>query len=128
MRKLALAVLLVATPVLAAKPKPAVNPADYTLPVQVNCSFVTHQYNGTFYIDVVHLGVTLNGKQLELATPFQDGSLPFTPGTYKARLLKDSSPNAYEIQQTYELLLPDGKTRSFSVFGIGRAVCGVPAP
>ncbi len=127
MKKLLVALqLLQSSCVWAAKVKASPNPAIYPLTIHVACSFLRQEYNGTYARAIVHLGVTLNGNLLDLVT--QDSLLPFALGDYKARLVKDTSPDSYEIDQTYELLLPDGKLRTFSVSGIGQAVCVAPAP
>jgi hypothetical protein len=38
-------------------------------------------------------------------------------GDYKAKLVKDEHKKTYESLQEYEFLLPDKKTRKFSVVG-----------
>jgi hypothetical protein len=125
MKKFLITLLLLQSSfVLAAKDKVAPNPANYPLTIHVACSFLRQEYNGTYASAVAHIGVTLNGKLLDLLT--RDSSLPFVLGDYKARLVKDTSPDSYEVQQTYELLLPDGKLRTFAVNGIGQAVCAIP--
>ncbi len=125
MKNLAFTLLL--TPVLlaAAKPKPAPNPADYPLTMQVKCSFVTPAGNGQMGMSTVHLGGTLDGKTVELTNVGL--TLPYVPGAYKLRLLADHSPDAYELNQAYQLYLPDGNLRTFGLNGIGQDVCAAPA-
>jgi hypothetical protein len=60
------------------------------------------------------LDVTLDGKRFQLLESQGYGLL--APGDYKARIVKDSDGNNYEMKREYELLLPDGKTRKVSVW------------
>jgi hypothetical protein len=113
MRSFVLAVLFFTPSALFAATKP--NPADYTLTVHVQCSF-THGLNERIVVD-------LEGKQMELSA-VAAASLPLALGDYKARLLKDTSPDSYEVGRRYELLFPDGKIRAFYVTGVGTALCG----
>jgi hypothetical protein len=120
MKKMILLCLLLQTTfLLAAGDKPNPNPANYTLTVHVVCSFVRGQSGNR--PDTQRLGVVLDGKQLELTVVNRDD--PLAPGDYKARLLKDTSPNVYDIQRAYELLLPDGKVRTYQVSGLGPGTC-----
>ncbi len=122
MKKLALTLLLTPFLLAAGKPKPKANPADYPLTLQVKCSFVT-----PFPVpqNTVHLGGTLDGKTVDLTSVGL--TLPYAPGTYKLRLLSDKSPDSYELNQTYELYLPDGNVRTFGLNGIGQDVCAAHA-
>jgi len=115
MRSVALAVLFFTASALVAAAKP--NPADYNLTVHVQCSFS----RGTSE----RLVVTVNGKQLELTT--FTAILPVALGDYKARLEQKSGGKSYEVNQTYELLFPDGQVRSFSVSGVGTGLCSSAA-
>ena len=116
MKKLVLALLLIPSVSLRAAPP---DPANYPLTAHVVCSFVRGQSGSQ--PDTQRLGVLLDGKQLELMVI--NYATPLAPGDYKARLLKDASTNAYDIRQTYELLLPDGKVRSYQVSGLGPGTC-----
>jgi archaellum component FlaG (FlaF/FlaG flagellin family) len=92
------------------------NPADYTVKVHVSAA----QYvatDGLFEI----LTVVIDGKhyQLQGATSsskaFMHGNGLLNPGDYSAKLTVDTHKTAYESIQMYELLMPDGTTRPFSV-------------
>jgi len=104
--------LLICTPMFAGT---KVNPADYTLTAHVTCSFERGNSE--------RIVVDLDGKQMELVSN-NDAFLPLALGDYKARLLKDESPDAYEVKRQYEVLLPDGKVRAFLVSGLGTSLCG----
>jgi hypothetical protein len=105
--------LLLTSTLAFAATKP--NPADYNLTVHVECSF-------GWKVNEV-LGVTVNGKQLEL-TSVEAAPLPLARGDYKARLEEKPSGKSYEIDQSYELLFPDGKVREYHVSGFGTSLCG----
>jgi hypothetical protein len=124
MKKSVLALLLLSSSwAFAAKPKP--NPADYPLTLQVTCSFVTSTGAGKYGYTEVHLGAMLDGKLVELTNA--PAFFPIVPGAYAMRLMKDRSANKYELNQIYELLLPDGKLQTYELSGIGRNVCAAPA-
>jgi len=95
------------------------NPANYPLTVHVLCSFLVQQVG--IGNNFRRIAVTLNGKSLEMSTA-GDGSV-LALGDYKARLVKDSSPNAYEIEQTYEFLMPSGGLHTFTLTGFGNSLC-----
>lgn len=61
------------------------------------------------------LNVIVDGKKFELGGSPGAGLLAL--GDYKAKLVKDEHKNTYESLQEYEFLLPDKKTRKFSVVG-----------
>ncbi len=82
------------------------NPANYTLNVHVTSSH--------FREGATRLKVIIDGRKYELQGP---GWL-LIPGDYKARLTKNDKKNAYEPRLEYELLLPDNKTRLYSLIGI----------
>jgi len=115
MRSVALAVLLFTPSAIFAATKP--NPADYNLTVHVQCSFT----RGTGE----RLVATVDGKQLELTT--FTAILPLALGDYKARVEEKSGGKSFEINQTYELLFPNGQVRSFTVSGVGTGLCSSAA-
>jgi hypothetical protein len=61
------------------------------------------------------LDVIIDGKKYELSTP--ENSFLLGLGDYKARLVKDDHRAAYESFQIYELVMPDKKTRKYTVVG-----------
>jgi len=85
------------------------NPADYAITVHVISSRIIPPGG-------LRLKVTIDGKKYELEGNPGPGVL--APGNYKAKLTQDSGKNSYDIQQTYELLFPDKKTRKYWVAGI----------
>jgi len=109
MKRLALLVLLFSALAWAADP----NPAEYTVNVHVSSSRMVMQTPPAFSQE---LDVIIDGKRYEL--------LAFNPnvllalGDYKAKLVKDEHPNAYDSYQVYEFLFPDKKTRKFTVVGL----------
>jgi len=40
------------------------------------------------------------------------------PGDYRARLVSEHRESAYELRQSYEILLPNKRTRTFVVTGV----------
>jgi hypothetical protein len=119
MRKLLFTLLLLpATAMFAAKPKP--NPADYTLHVQVICSFA--RLNAQ--IPTQRVGVTIDGVPYELTSY----DMPFTailaPGSYPARLLAEGQKRAdYDLYREYEFYLPNQAVRKFYLSGAGPGTC-----
>jgi len=107
--------LIAGVSVAAEKKQP--DPAKYPLTVHVLCSFLVPAGQSPYR----RIAVTLNGKSLEMSTAL-DGSV-LALGDYKARLVKDSSPNAYEIDQTYEFLMPNGGLHTFMLTGFGNSLC-----
>jgi hypothetical protein len=103
-KKIVVVVLLLFSSLAWAGGEP--NPADYTLNAHVSSSH--------FVEGVTRLNVIIDGKKYELQGP----GWILVPGDYKARLAKDDKKNAYDPHFVYELLLPDGKTRQYSVIGI----------
>ena len=120
MDKLALALLLLFAAPLSGASKDAGN---YTIKVHVACSYARGQSGS--HSDTQRLGVVIEGRQLELSTPFPSGAV-LAPGDYKARLKSDLKLDAYDVQQTYEFLFADGKTRSYEVSGLGGTFCTSP--
>jgi hypothetical protein len=119
MKKALFAILfLIPTMVCAEKAKP--NPSDYTVAVHVQSSRLV-----LFCGDVTggssvcsweqHLSVIIDGKKFEIQPQVAKNLLRV--GDYKAKIVKDETPNAYEYFRVYELLFPDGQTRQYSVVG-----------
>jgi hypothetical protein len=122
MKKFTLALLL-ALPftTLAASTKP--NPAEFTITVHVLTSQAGVQYNGNRYSTQV-LQTTIDHQPVELTyINFGFGGGVLSPGDYKARLstgfqAPKQDSNGYDIYRSYDLLLPDGTTRTFTVTGL----------
>lgn len=107
MKKITLAVLLFLFSAFAWAGTPP-NPADYTVNVHVSRS--RYVRNGQW------VNVTIDGKKYELECFNNTGEL-LALGDYKARLVKDQHRTTYDSYQMYEFLLPDQKTRKFTVKG-----------
>jgi hypothetical protein len=106
MRKILLSLLLLCATFAFAAP----NPADYNITVHVTAS----SRNWTVGTYSQHLDVIINGRKYQL----QGNAVGvLAPGDYKAKL-KETRLNSYDIDQTYEFLLPDGKTRYYVLSGI----------
>ena len=113
MKKFALLLVLFSSFLWAA---PA--PDDYPVKVHVtSLHFDLLPING-FIRDFQRLDVVIDGKKyvLEENTPQPRHEL-LALGDYSGRLLEDEHKAAYSSSQTYELLLPDRKTRKFVVIG-----------
>lgn len=61
------------------------------------------------------MDVVIQGKKYELRSELSLGKL-LVLGNYKAKLVKDDHPTAYDSSQVYEFLFPD-KTRPYVVVG-----------
>ena len=59
----------------------------------------------------------VGGKTLELSAFLAAPDL-LLPGDYRARLVSEHRESAYELRQSYEILLPDKRTRTFVVTGV----------
>jgi hypothetical protein len=109
----------------APKPKPNINPADYTINVHVRVSEFG-PLEGTSLEQA--LDVTIGGKHYRLSAQAMTadvhgiGALRFgllPVGDYKARRMPlPSRTPAYLVFDEYELLLPDGRTLRCSVSGL----------
>jgi len=117
MKNLLLAFLFL-IPSLAVAEKAKPNPADYTVAVHVQSSrlvlFCGDVTGGSSVCNwQQHLNVIIDGKKLEI----QPGSTKnlLRVGDYKAKIVKDDTPNPYEYQRVYEILFPDGQTRQYLV-------------
>jgi hypothetical protein len=62
------------------------------------------------------LDVVIGGKRYELFASNINALLALCD--YKAKLVRDEHPNAYDSFQVYEFLFPDKKTRKFTVVGV----------
>jgi hypothetical protein len=110
MKKIIALLLLFAATAWAADPKPA----EYTITVHVSSSrlIVEPQAIGRAQL----LNVTIDGKKYELESGFGFSSL-LALGDYKAKVVKEEHPSAYDTLQVYEFLFPDSKTRKFQIVG-----------
>lgn len=54
-------------------------------------------------------------------------AFPVVPGDYKLKLLRESRQKPYQIDQAYEMLMPDGATRYLKVSGVGSGICSAAA-
>jgi hypothetical protein len=122
MKKLALAfILLSSTFLFGASDKP--NPADFAVKVHV-VSSASQQTGGdtrTFYVQV--LESVIDNQPVELQGSSQ-GVLAL--GDYPARVsaavhAPNKHPNSYDTYQGYDLLMPDGTTRTYTVTRLGPA-------
>ena len=120
MKKLALALLLLFTPAAFAAEKP--NPADFTITIHVITSASRFQYDGTLTEILQILQTTIDNQPVEL-TGNSMGVLAL--GDYKARIATSvhgpRNPNTYDIYKGYDLLMPDGTVRTYTVTRLGPA-------
>jgi hypothetical protein len=107
MKRAALIILLLfGTLVPAAR-----TPDEYPITVHLTSSYfmggtVSHDQGVDVVIDGKKYSLTGEGDMALLAL-----------GDYKAKLVKDEHQTSYEFLQEYEILLPDKKTRKFTVVG-----------
>jgi hypothetical protein len=117
MKKALAALCLLLMPSFAfAGDKKAPNPADYPLTAHVVLSRATLPPN----VGVQTIEAVIDGKEVVL----EGGSFGVLAlGDYKARISEGSysstKPNAYDTYIKYELLFPDGHTRSYQLIGLG---------
>jgi len=104
MKTAALFVLLLFATLASAAPAPD----DYSINVHVTSSYTLAE--GRLGLDVV-----IHAKKYQLLGVPTRGLL--APGDYKAKVVKDEHPAAYQSYQEYEFLFPDNKTRKFEVVG-----------
>ncbi|HXO33964.1 MAG TPA: hypothetical protein VN901_16565 [Candidatus Acidoferrales bacterium] len=104
MKTPALFVLLVLATLAPAAPAPD----EYSINVHATSSYLLGAGQG--------LDVVINAKKYQLSGDPRAGAL-LALGDYKAKLVKDDHPTAYESHQQYEFLFPDNKTRKFWVVG-----------
>lgn len=67
----------------------------------------------------MYLKVVIQGKKYELYTSRAVRKGLLVPGDYKARLVKSKNEPSYELDRTYELEFPDGKTEKYKLEAIG---------
>jgi hypothetical protein len=121
-----IAALLLLLPALFSKPKPPVNPADYTQSMQVVCSTAINSA-GTGTGLGQRIGGFLNGKPVELLMWEPSVGLPLQPGTYRLKPLgpdKSVTVTSHEVNENYEFLLDDTTVRGYRVIGVGTTGCG----
>ena len=109
MKKITLVMLLLGSALIWAGTDP--NPAEYTVNVHVSASNTEISANG-----LLNLTVVIEGKNYSLQCGCRPGVV-FALGDYKAKLVKDEHKTSYDSYQVYEFLLPDKKTRRFTVTG-----------
>lgn len=124
MKRLALIFLMLQTGfVLAAtdKPKDKPNPADFTITVHVVSSGKqTDCVSGLCYVSQL-LETVMDGQPVELqGEGIHDQFVGIlTLGDYPARISPSihgpKNPNSYDVYRGYDLLMPDGTARTFSV-------------
>jgi hypothetical protein len=121
MKKLALAVLLFAPLAAVAADKP--NPADFTLTVHVISSASASYGTGSNHYDEQVLETSIGGQPVQLR---RLGESVLALGDYKARSsdkFRDKHhPSSYDLNEGYELLMPDGTSRTYAVSRLGPAV------
>jgi hypothetical protein len=119
MKRFALAFCLLPTLSLFAASDKA-NPADFTVKVHVVSSYVhRYEFSGIANYDQV-LETTIDNQPVEL-TGGSRGVLAL--GDYPARISEKvhgpKNPNSYDVYRGYDLLMPDGSTRLYTVTGLG---------
>ncbi len=121
MKRLTLATLLLIPAMALAADKP--NPADFTIPVHVTSSASGSSFNGASSYSFQILEVVIDGKPLQLIS-YSDGLLSL--GDYKAReatkIYKPHHPTSFDIYKGYDLLMPDGTARTYTVSRLGPAL------
>jgi hypothetical protein len=111
MKKVLIAILLLAPALACAEKKTAPNPAEYTITVHVQSSVLIHR----FEVPSQHLKVIIGGKHYELEAITSPEVLPV--GDYAARLSQDKIAPNHEYSRQYEFLFADGSTRKYAVVG-----------
>jgi hypothetical protein len=109
MKKLAFVVLSFCAVAWAADP----NAAEYSINVHVSSSRMV--WEGSPALSQ-KLDVIIEGKRYELFASNINALLAL--GDYKAKLVRDEHRTGYDSFQVYEFLLPDKKTRKFTVVGL----------
>jgi hypothetical protein len=121
MKKMALMFLLLQTTLLlAAADKP--NPADFPVKVHVVSSAATEICGGAGPCAYIQVLVTVIDSQPIELQGNSDGVLAL--GDYPARIsssihARNKHPNSYDIYRGYDLLMPDGTARTYTVTRIG---------
>jgi hypothetical protein len=116
--KSALFVIFLMVPALALAVKP--NPADYTIVVHVQSSKLVNTRDTDFEKSIcnseLQLVVLIDGNKFELQDQRSNCSVIHV-GDYKARIAKEDTSHSYSYTRSYEILFPDGTTRTYSVVG-----------
>ncbi len=116
--KIALFAILLTVPALALADKP--NPADYTIVVHVQSSRLVIDCGSTFKgsncDSELQMDVLIGGKKYEIQDERPNSSVIHV-GDYKARIVKEDTSHSYSYTRTYEILFPDGTTRTYAVVG-----------
>lgn len=115
MKKLLIALLLLAPSLAHAEKKTPPSPADYTGSIHVQASRLA-DLCAPGCVWVRHLTVLVDGKKYELSATMARTDL-LRVGDYKARIFKDEKDRPYEYQRTYEFLISDGGIRRYVVVG-----------
>jgi hypothetical protein len=101
--------------------KKAANPADYPLIVHVVASYNRGVGIAPIVDQLQTIDAVIDGKSVELQTPSRTNGV-LALGDYKAKLIHTyipvKNPGAYDIDQTYQLLFSDGRTRDFVLVGL----------
>ena len=118
-RSATLLLSLLLSPWLLAQAPPA-NPAAFPLTVHV---LYSRAVVGDTGLSGQQLETVIDGQQVELYS-VSKGVLAL--GDYPAVLstkvrAPTSRPNSYDLYRGYDLLMPDGKTRTYTVSGLGPA-------
>ncbi len=115
MKKVTLYLILIFGAVSWAAP----NPDDYSINLHVTAShWIVMPGTGSGMYQ--ELTGTVDGKKYtfigeEVLTTHSLSVL--APGDYKAKLVRDIHKNTFQFSQTYELLFPEGKTKTYWVVG-----------
>ena len=119
MKKIAFFALVLANTAAFAAP----NPADYTETLHVTASHLVFDTT-TNLVTSMRLNIITGGIKYELSgialrSTIRNGKDPgvLPVGDYKAKLIKTNYKPDYLLFESYEILLPDGKTASFQVVG-----------
>ena len=66
---------------------------------------------------IERLNAVINGKKLQLSGDLSGPDL-LIPGDYPALLISERHESADEVRQSYEILLPNNRSRTFVVTGL----------
>ena len=130
MKKLVLALLIMQTAFLLAapdKPKDKPNPADFTVKVHVLSSgSQTNCVSGLCYVSQL-LETVIDNQPVELQgegihdQPVGVLALGDYPARISPKIHGPKNPNSYDIYRGYDLLMPDGTARTYTVVRLGQA-------
>jgi hypothetical protein len=85
-------------------------PDEYSINVHVTSVYIIAE--GGQGLDAI-----IHAKKYQLGGYPTKGGLILALGDYKAKLVKDEHPTAYESAQEYQFLFPDNETEKFAVIG-----------